>query len=508
MLEKAITMMESTNVFISVHPLLSRALSLHEKAYGKEHHQTQGVLTTTAGFYMQHDKVVQAEFALQRLATCLDRRPRGGREEEYTIALSLCVLQTVLGDHEQAIELAVQAAEAVGTTKAGESSSQQCAMASLAKLRLGHAFAQTGKQKRALRVLEDALAAAEEAQDPLLVAYCLVEFAQALDTTDTVQCRSLLKRVVDISAGQTSLQLPRAMALASLGALSSADADAAIEDSLAALSIYRNSLEISTSSASSTSPSLSSSENLLPLPSTLDISMSIAPSSSTTSLLAILLSSPTLYPSLSPSLLVAAPDNASPATSPIFSINSKRPVSASRPGSGWGRRTLTPRGGPDFGRTGSDFSHTSTATQDADSSSFSSVWYRLACHLHYNLGHQYAQAGHPKALKHLNKAMSMLRSLSPPHPSKAVLFQSLESAIAPLSLEQPPRKFNHIPSPPPSDRPSTRFPLHRDCSKSASTSYSNLFDEDEDEEVAEGDAAGFSGPLERLRNRRKGQRGK
>jgi hypothetical protein len=44
-------------------------------------------------------------------------------------------------------------------------------MLSLAKLRLGHALAQTGEQKRALRVLEDALAAAEDAQDPLLVAW-------------------------------------------------------------------------------------------------------------------------------------------------------------------------------------------------------------------------------------------------------------------------------------------------------------------------------------------------
>jgi hypothetical protein len=93
---------------------------------------------------------------------------------------------------------------------------------------------------------------------------------------------------------------------------------------------------------------------LLPLPLTIDVATFIAPSSSTTSLLAILLSSLTLYPSLSPSLLVAVPGNAFPVTT---SINAKRPGSASRPGSGWGRRTLTPRG--------SDVSHTPTAAQDA-----------------------------------------------------------------------------------------------------------------------------------------------
>jgi hypothetical protein len=120
-------------------------------------------------------------------------------------------------------------------------------------------------------------------------------------------------------------------------------------------------------------------------------------------------------------LLVAVPGNASRATTPISIINAKRPGSASRPGSGWGRRTLTPRSSSDLGLT-------STVTQDADSGSFSSVWYRLACHLHYNLGRQHAQAGHSKALKHLNKAMSMLRSLSPPTRAK----QSFNRSKAPL----------------------------------------------------------------------------
>jgi hypothetical protein len=140
------------------------------------------------------------------------------------------------------------------------------------------------------------------------------------------------------------------------------------------------------------------------------------------------------------------------------------------------------------------------------------VWYRLACHLHYNLGHLYARAGHPKALKHLNKAMSMLRSLSPPHPNQHILFPSLERAIAPLSMDQTPRNFNHIetkqPSPPP-HRQTSHTPLHRDRSRPTSSSSKSLANEEEEEEEVEGAQNAFNfSPMDRLRNRRKEQQGK
>jgi hypothetical protein len=106
--------------------------------------------------------------------------------------------------------------------------------------------------------------------------------------------------------------------------------------------------------------------------------------------------------------------------------------------------------------------------------------------------------------------MSMLRSLSPPHPNQHILFPSLERAIAPLSMDQTPRKFNHIetkqPSPP-SHRQTSRTPLHRDRSRPTSSSRNSLANEEEEEGERAQNAFDFS-PMERLRNMRKEQQGK
>lgn len=488
LMDKAVAGIVKGEDFTSVHPLLSRALSLYSTVYGKDHPQTLQLMQTLVCFYLFHHKINLALPTLGRLLSSLQRLPDKSTNPDDIFSVSVCLASVLAqtGQYEDSLRV-LDIAQQVEND--GLPAEEQKARACMLALRV--AFVQGSMQQadKCMENLEYSVEIAQTLQTSKNYWLCtaLLELATFVAPTDATRAGILFERVIKLAEGMQSImegetkeekkeekvsplsvvsdfaptpELWLARALGSravLGCQITSNSGKKVESSggrstteriaecKKALSVYRKASTtesltlLSLSKPSTPSSSSSASEPVesplvSPLPSLLS-SLLASPA------LILFLSPVLLYPidtSLTPrsgngtgkgsrpgsSLSHRSSENSSPTAS-----SPSRPTSArysSRPWSSCGWSTAREDGTEEKQQTNND-----------SSISTSFVWYRIGCGLHFNMGFLFLQQQNSKAAKQLTKALSMMRGswhYPPNHPVLLALNKELTFLTSSFSL--------------------------------------------------------------------------